>query len=224
MQQRSNLGQAAVAMVGVAAANAAVNVHNAVQIGKIQKQQEKHLESDAAQMTYIRNLVFRLETLGTRLAKTSGIRPGTPEFEDLLRKAMSPDMTYQGNCNADIYVPPTATDKPGESRAIWGKINRTGFLEQPSSLPPDVGPLWATGCKNAQDKFKISAITALKESRKFKHIKETKSDIGMTNLFVTFGAGLFLIIVFLLSIKTQSAVIRAQRPKKSKTKPKRKKH
>ena len=82
MQQRSNLGQAAVAMVGVAAANAAVNVHNAVQIGKIQKQQEKHLESDAAQMTYIRNLVFRLETLGTRLAKTSGIRPGTPEFED----------------------------------------------------------------------------------------------------------------------------------------------
>lgn len=212
MRKRSNLGQAeAIALVGVAAANAGINAAHAAKVSKIQKKQEGKLDADELAMTYIRNLVHRIETLGTRLARTSGRRPGTPEFEELLKEALASDMNYQGNCNADIYIPPTSTSKAGEPRSIWGKINRTGFLEQPSVLPPDVGPLWATGCKNAQDKFRIASIEAFKGSQKFKHIKTTKSDIGAVGLFVTFGAGLFLLVVFLLSIKMQTAVIKEQR-------------
>jgi hypothetical protein len=221
MQKRNNFGQAA-AMVGVAAANAAVNVHNVVQVDKIQKQQQSKLEADEMAMTYAKNLVYRLETLGTRLAKTSGIAPGTPEFESLLKKALAPDMVYQGNCNVDIFVTPTGTSKTGEPRAIWGSVNRTGFLSQPTTLPPDVGPLWATGCKNAQDKFRIARIEAIKGSKQFEHIKLVKSDTGAVSLFIAFGAGLLLVVAFLLSIKMQSAVIKEQRRKKPKSKPKRK--
>jgi len=212
VRRPSNLGQAeGIALVGVAAANAGINAYHAVKVGKIQRQQEHKLEADEIAMLYIRNLIYRLESLGTRLARTSGIRPGTPEFEGLLKKALISDMVYQGNCNADIFIPPTSTSKAGEPRSIWGKINRTGFLEQPSALPPDVGPIWATGCKNAQDKFRIASIEAFKGAQKFSHIKTTKSDIGTIGLFVTYGAGLFLLVVFLLSIKMQTAVIREQR-------------
>lgn len=229
MRKQNNLGQAeAVTLVGIAAANAAINTAHAAKVSKIQKKQEGKLEADELAMTYIRNLVHRVETLGTRLARTSGIRPGTPQFEELLKEALVSDMVYHGNCNADIYIPPTASSKTGEPRTIWGKINRTGFLEQPSGLPADVGPIWATGCKNAQDKFRIASIKAFKGAQKFKHIKTTKSDIGTVGLFVTFGAGLFLLIVFILSIKMQSAVIKEQRRadraarKASAPKPKRK--
>ena len=228
MRRPSNLGQAeGIALVGVAAANAGINAAHAAKVSKIQKKQESKLEADELAMLYVRNLVYRIETLGTRLARTSGIRPGTPAFEELLREALISDMAYQGNCNADIFIPPTATSKAGEPRAIWGKINRTGFLEQPSGLPPDVGPIWAIGCKNAQDKFRIASIEAFKGAHQFKHIKTTKSDIGTVGLFVTFGAGLFLLIAFILSIKMQSAVIKEQRradraARKAPPKPKRK--
>jgi hypothetical protein len=212
VRRRNNLGQAeGIALVGVAAANAGINAAHAAKVSKIQKRQGSKLDADELAMTYVRNLVHRIETLGTRLARTSGRRPGTAEFEELLKEALSSDMNYQGNCNADIYVPPTSTSKVGEPRTIWGKINRTGFLEQPSRLPPDVGPIWATGCKNAQDKFRIASIEAFKGTQKFKHIKTTKSDIGTVGLFVTFGAGLFLLIVFIMSIKMQTAVIKEQR-------------
>ena len=216
----SNLGQAeAIAMVGTAAANAGVNAYHAAKVSKIQKQQEKKLEFDEIQMAYVRNLVYRLEALGTRLARTSGVRPGTPEFEELLKEALKSDMEYKGNCNADIFVPPTATSKAGEPRSIWGKISRTGFLEQPSGLPPDVGPIWASGCKNAQDKFRVAFIDAFKEEQQFRRIKTTKSDTGTLALFFTFGAGLLLLVMFVLSIKMQTAVIKEQR-RKPKARPK----
>lgn len=212
MKRRSNFGQGeAIALVGTAAANAGVNAYHAAKVGKIQRQQERKLEDDEIAMTYIRNLVYRLETLGTRLSRTSGIRPGTPEFEALLKEAMSSDMDYQGLCNASIYIPPNATSKRGEPRTVWGKINRTGFLEQPSALAPDVGPIWATGCKNAQDKFRIAFLENFKGGQKFRHIKTTKSDIGTMEIFIKFGTGLFLLIVLLMSMKMQSAVIREQR-------------
>ncbi|RJR10585.1 hypothetical protein C4588_03020 [Candidatus Parcubacteria bacterium] len=219
---RSNLGQAeGIALVGVAAANAGVNAYHAVQVSKIQQQQQKKLENDEIAMTYIRNLIYRLETQAIRLARTSTIRPGTPEFEALLQKALKSDMLYKGNCNASIYVPPTTSSKAGDPRSIWGKISRSGFLEQPSTLPPDVGPIWATGCKNALEKAKIAYVDAYKEGKQFEYIKTSKSDIGTLQIFAAFGGGLLLLVVLLTSMKLQTAVIKEQR-RKPKTKPKRK--
>lgn len=217
--KRSNFGQAeAVVAAGTAAANAGVNAYNAAKLSKIQREQDQKLENDEIAMTYVRNLVYRLETLATRIAATTDIRPGTSEFENALKKVVASDMDYRGNCNASIYVPPIPNGRPGP-RAVWGKINSTGYLEQPSLLAPDVGPIWATGCKNAIDKAKIAFINQAKGSKKFDYIKTTKSDTGTIELFIKFGSGLFFVIVMLVSMKLQSAVIKEQRRKlKPKTK------
>lgn len=217
MRKLSNFGQEAFTMVATAAANAGVNAYHAAKVGKLQQKFDKKLDQDELQMAYIRNLILRFETLGTRLARTSRIHPGTPEFEELLKEALKSDMNYKGHCNADIYVPPTATSKAGEPREVWGKINRSGHLEQPSHLPPDVGPIWSSGCKNAQDKFKIAFVDAFKEEKQFRRVKTSKTDIGSMGLLFTYGAGLFLLVVFILSIKMQSAVIRAQKKAKKRT-------
>lgn len=201
-----------VALIGTTAANIGVNVYHSAKVSKIQREQERKLELDEIAMSYIRNLVHRFETLGTRLARTSRVRPGTPEFEALLRNSLKSDMFYRGNCKADIYVPPTESTGTG-AREIWGRINPTGHLEQPSMIPPDVGPIWSSGCRTAQDKFKIAYIDAHKENIKFKHIKTSKSDIGTLGLFFTFGAGLLVLVMFILSIKTQTAVLKEQRRK-----------
>lgn len=213
--RRNNFGQAeGLVAVATAAANVGVNAYHAAKTDKIVQAFENKLRDDEAAMAYIRNLVLRFEGLGTRLARTSGIRAGTPEFENLLRKSMINDMQYHGNCNADIFVPPTARDRPGVPRALWGKINRSGFLEQPSVIPPDVGPIWATGCKNAQDQFRIAQAQQIKGKSRFEYLLGSKAGIGQWDIIARIGSGLFLLIFAILMLKYQGAVIHEQKKAK----------
>jgi len=196
--------------VGTAAANAAVNVDHALKVSKLQRKFQAHLEKDEINIDYIRNMVLRFQSLGTRLARTSRIQPGTKGFEAYLKKVLINDMIYKGFCNADIYGPMRPTDQPGKPRQIIGKFTRAGHVES-SILPRDTGPVWATGCKNAQDNFRLAFIDAFKGTRQFKRIKAHKEDIGVSGLFLRFGTGLFMAVVLLLAIKMQRAVIKKQK-------------
>jgi len=196
--------------VGSAAANAAINVHHALKVSKLQKKFQTHLDKDAVNIDYIRNIILRLNSLGNRLARTSRIQPGTKGFEAYLKKILIKDMIYKGFCNADVYTPFGPGDRPGKPRTIIGKFTRAGHVES-SILPRDTGPIWATGCKNAQDSFRVAFIDAFKGKRQFKRLKAHKEDIGVTDLFLRFGTGLFMAVVLLLAIKMQRKVIKHQK-------------
>jgi len=196
--------------VGTAVANSAVNVRHALKVSQLQQKFQSHLEKDEINMDYIRNIILRLNSVGTRLARTSRIQPGTKGFEAYLKKALINDMVYRGLCNADVYGPRGPNDRPGTPRQIIGKFTRAGHVES-SILPRDAGPIWATGCKNAQDAFRLAFIDSFKGTKKFERLKTHKEDIGVSNLFLRFGTGLFMVVVLLLAIKMQRAVIKKQK-------------
>jgi len=202
----------AIALVGSAVANVAVSAHHAVQMNKLQQGFQRKLDSDAARMEYIRFMVARFKSLGTRLARTTRHRPGTKEFNLLLKKAMINDMFYRGYCEADIYVPMGGKDSPGRPRSVWASITRSGFIKHGRGLPRDVGPIWSVGCKNSHDEFSIAAITKFKGKRRFQRFKTHKIDVGTLDLLLRFGTGFFIMIVGILMIKVQRAVIKEQKP------------
>lgn len=201
-----------IALVGAAAANVGVNAYHAVKLNKMQQGFQKKLDSDANNIEYIRLLVSRLKSLGNRIAKTTPHRPGTKEFEALLKKVLINDMLYKSYCNADIYFPMGPNDVPGRPRDVWASINSTGYVKKPTIVPPDVGPIWAAGCKNAHDEFRITNVKQYKGERRFDFLKTHKIDVGTLNLLLKFGAGIFLLVVAILMIKLQSAVIEEQKP------------
>jgi len=202
----------AVALIGSAVTNVALTAGHAVKMNKMQQGFQKKLDNDAARMDYIRLMVARFKSLGTRLARTTRHRPGTPEFNLLLKKALINDMFYRSYCNADIYWPMGKEDAFGKPRKVWGSINRSGFVKKPTQLPRDVGPIWASGCKNGHDEFSIAYANKFKGDRRFQHLKTHKIDVGTMNLLLRVGSGLFLMIVAILMIKIQRAVIREQTP------------
>jgi len=198
-------GQTGIAIVGTAVAQVGIDAYHAVKTSKLQRGFQKKLDTDAARVDYIKSIVLRFKSLGLRLATGGRYRPGTKEFETILAKALTKDMNYKGLCNANIYVPGTKVP-----RDVWASISRGGYIKPPTTLPPDVGPIWAGGCKNAQDEFRMIFIKKFKGTRKFEHFKVHKEDIGTINLFMKFGMALIILVVLLMMLKIQRAVIKEQ--------------
>lgn len=208
---KSNLGQGeVVASVATAAANAGVSIYHAAKVDKLQKGFQQKLDADDIAMNFVRAMLARFRSVGTRLAQTTTARPGTSDFEKLLTISTKEDMNYAGNCNTAIYQPRSPEDKPGTPRQIWAKIDRSGHITQPNPLPPDVGIIWAAGCKNAQDEFRTTWVQNYKGDRRYAHVRDTKFDIKTLNVFLKFGGGLILVVALLIMIKLQRAVIAEQ--------------
>jgi len=202
-------GQVGVTVIATAAANAAVNIQHAVAVKALQDKFAGKLESDAAKMAYLKLLIIRFRSLGVRLARTTRARPGTKEFDILLRHALKHDMNYKGGCDVDIYIPFRPGDVMGKPRPVWGSISGRGFVTG-GNVPRDVGPIWASGCKGAHDEFKTAYIVGLKGKRRFTFLKSSKEDIGTMGLFLKFGSGLLLAMVLLTMVKIQKAVVKKQ--------------
>lgn len=209
-----------VAIVGTAVANVAVTAYHAAKVSALQQGFQAKLESDEEKKNYIKYLVVRIQSVAQRLGQNGVYRPGTEAFEGAIKIAMARDMNYKGNCNADIYYPLTKDDVPGKPRKIWATIDRTGYVKPGSPVPPDVGPIWATGCKNADDQARMAYIDRLKGERKHSHFKIFKEDIGSLNLLLRAGTGIFMVIIMIIIIKVQRAVVAEQAPPKRKRKKK----
>jgi len=209
---RNQFGQAAgVIAVGTAAANIGVAAHHAQQVKKLQKQFQRRLDSDQQKIEFIKNIVLRYRSLGERLVQTKDLQPGTKAFEAALKQALVNEMVYNGYCNADIYVPMGPEDKPGRPRPLFGKFTRSGYVKSDiSKMPPDVGLHWASGCKGAQEDFSRQWADKYRGTRQFERLKTHKEDIGITDLFIRYGTGLFLAAAILLALKVQRKVIKSQ--------------
>jgi hypothetical protein len=217
----------AVAVVGTAAANAVIGVKHALKVDKMQQRFKRHLQSDAEKMDYIKYIGTRFGSVVKRLSVTSPHRPGTEDFDRLLKAALKNDMLYQGDCSADVYVPMQPTDKPGP-RPVFASIGKYGeFVKGSAGVPRDVGLLWNSKCRTALDEGLIAGVKKYKGGRKHRFLKSIKEDIGGKKLALMFGTGLFMAIVLILVLKTQKALIEEQelllRPKRKKKKRQRKK-
>lgn len=215
------LGSVGAGLVVTAVANVGVNAYHAAKMSKMQQRFQKRLETDQEKMDWFRLLLARFKSVANRLA-TVGQVPGTPAFETHLKKALKADMDYGGKCNVNMYMPVTKDDVIGQPRKSFAKITRTGFVTE-GSVPKDVGPIWANGCKAALDEARIAYIKRFKGQKQFEHLRAHKEDIGTLDLALKFGTGFFLLIMMIFIMKVQGAVIEEQAPpprrKKKKKKP-----
>ena len=179
--------------------------------GKMARRFRKKLTRHAANIDYMKNVVNFFRISGNRLAVLSGIEPGTQKFEFALMKMLRTDMNYKGNCNVDVYAPIEGTSMP--NTAIWASVTRSGYVGGSVSsgdgvtkaTTVDVGPIWATGCKNAQSEFRINYLRSFKATRRFETKKIFEEKVATADLISKFVIGSLLIMMLATTIKIQLA-------------------
>ena len=186
----------------VAIANVGLNLYHQKKINKMQKRFQRQLDRDAANIDYMKNIVEHFRNTGNRLLVVSDNEPGKSKFNFALMKALSRDMNYKGNCTTDIFRPADAKDL--FNSPIWAKVTRSGYVDAPG-LPRDIGPIWATGCKNAHSEFRSNFIKNIKSRRKFTGLVQRKETLATSDLISKFVAGALLIMMMAVVIKLQLA-------------------
>jgi len=88
-----------------------------------------------------------------------GLKPGTTQFEEALKKKLYAEIGYKGNCNIDLYGPAP----PRQKRPLLAEISRTGKIKTWSPhIDQSVGPIWAEACKETY----LAALRAWAEEKK----------------------------------------------------------
>lgn len=204
------LGQVlAIAQIGLAAGNVALDYSNASALQQMQEQFKEKLDSDAANIDYAKYVVDRFTNESIRLANSGRYQPNTSTFDSVLAQILADQMVYQGNCNAKIFNP--VNPATPNQKTLWGTINRTGYITTPTTLPQDAGAVWSSGCQAAQDQSSIAYIKGVKSLQQFNLTSLFTSDIGTMGLFLKVGLGILLVVLMILLVKTQNVVIEEQK-------------
>lgn len=217
----SDFGIVQAVVVGTAAANVGLTALHAAKMGALQREFSARLESDQQKIAFIKYIALRMESIADRLGKNGKYRPGTDEFEKAMAIALKNDMNYKGNCDTDIYYPLAPGEDPKKPRKVWASITR-GYVTipqgSPQNIPPDVGPIWATGCKNAIDQGRMAYISRYKGERKHNYFKIFKEDMGTRDIFLRAATGIIMVLFLIIITKVQRAVLKEQVPAKKKKK------
>ena len=186
------------------AINTAVALTNAGKVSSLQKNFTSKLEQDAAILDYITNMVLRLKASGKNLVASGVAQPGTAAFEKQLQQKLLNYLVYRGDCNASIYVAPRPEDIPNQPRPILAVCLNTGSVQGSTNVPPEVGVVWATGCRNAQDEFRVDYINKWKDTRKFTMQTLLTGDLGSLGIFLKYGLSLFLVMLLITALRYQT--------------------
>ena len=202
------------------AADIGLQYFNLKQVKKLQVSFQRRLDTDAEKIDYINNMVSRLTSEAIRFAEAGRVQPGIPEFDKTLALLVKNDIIYRGNCNADILAP-VQNDK--EPRKVWASISRSGSIKPPTQLTPEVGVIWAGGCKEAEYQARIAYNKGIKTGLMFKAKTVLLGDLSALDIFMRVGGGLLLVVGFILLLKTQNVVIEEEKSfkftRKKKVKP-----
>jgi uncharacterized membrane protein YidH (DUF202 family) len=90
--------------------------------------------------------ISTLERMGPAMIylQTLGLKPGSPEFDEALKKKLYSEVGYKGNCAVDIFGPAA----PGNKRpAICSIDNRGKMTAYSPHIDKDLGPKWAEACR-----------------------------------------------------------------------------
>lgn len=198
-------GQQSAIQVTSAIVNSAIDVATALEAQKLQDKFQQQQQQQATVADYISNIILKLQSSGNRIVQTGQALPGTVAFETILQQALLNDMAYQGNCTGGIYVPGT-----GYPRDIIGYFYPSGVVQ--GAAPAFTGPIWAAGCKNAQDSFQKNYLKIYKQTAQFNAQQNQTANLGALSLLLRFGLGIFLVSMLVAALRMQTKVL--HQPKK----------
>jgi len=90
--------------------------------------------------------ISALERMGPAMMyiQSLGLKPGSPQYDELLKKKLFSEIGYKGNCEIDLYGPAP----PGAPRPLIATIDRTGkMLARSPHIDMALGPKWLEACK-----------------------------------------------------------------------------
>ena len=101
-----------------------------------------------------------LERMGPAMVylQSLGLKPGSPEFDEALKKKLYSEVGYKGNCAVDIFGPAA----PGQKRPPIATIDGGGKMNAYSPhIDKDLGEKWAEACRE----FHKAALQAWAEEQ-----------------------------------------------------------
>jgi len=90
--------------------------------------------------------ISALERMGPAMLRLQalGLKPGTPQFDEALKRQLFSEIGYKGSCEIDLYGPaPT-----GQKRPLMATIDKDGNLKPYSKhIDKDLGKKWQEACR-----------------------------------------------------------------------------
>jgi len=140
--------------------------------------------------------ISALERMGPAMiyVQSLGLRPGTPQYNELLKKKLFSEIGYRGNCAIDLYGPAPA----GQPRPLLATIDSGGKMHARSPhIDLALGPKWAEACKEMHK----AALQAWAEEKRENILfdRELKAERGVakrnaiTRISINVGIGMLLI-------------------------------
>lgn len=166
---------------------------NQDQIKKIKREMDQQLAKRYSQ-TVFGSAIERLVSAMEQMVEL-GLKPNTPEFEEVLEQKLYPEIGYKKDCNIELWNPGI----PGrpETRFKQAFINNSGIVTNAvGSFDLNNGPLWVKACKE----IKTSALQHWAEQQQAdilfqKSLEQEREDAKrktITYLLMVGGAAILL--------------------------------
>jgi hypothetical protein len=141
--------------------------------------------------------------------ETLGLRPGTPQFDEYLKRTLYSEIGYKGNCELDLYGPA----EKGKPRPLLAQIDNKGVLTAHSpNINLDLGPQWNKACKElhqaALKEWGTEQAANMETERLLTEEKQHSQNILTTKLLVNAGV-IMLMLGYTLKTKKKLRKLRA---------------
>jgi uncharacterized membrane protein YidH (DUF202 family) len=133
-------------LVGLVVGGIADLVMSARQAKEQRKQMKKDFYIKLLKRYNTQIFISTLERLGPAMVylQTLGLKPGSPEYDEALKKKLYSEVGYKGNCAVDIFGPAP----PGSKRPAICSIDNKGKMTAYSQhIDTALGPKWAEACR-----------------------------------------------------------------------------
>lgn len=164
------------------------------------KQQRVQAAKDATS-TYIDNVLGTLENVGYQLINQNQ-KPGTLEFETLLKKNLYDEIGYLGYCNANIWGPDSEQFRGKPERPIWFTIKGGGINVTPSPglhVPANIADIWYQRCRTIREGWVTAYRQKLIREGRIQELEQLDSAYSRANIIYWVAlSGIMGILLFIL--------------------------
>jgi len=140
--------------------------------------------------------ISALERMGPAMlyVQSLGIKPGTPQFEDLLKRKLYSEIGYRGNCEIDLYGPAP----PGQKRPLLATISRTGKMTTNTQyLDPALGAKWVEACEEMHKAALQAWAEEQKEKILFEREMKAESEEAKRNAITRMSINAGIVLLFI---------------------------
>lgn len=156
--------------------------------------------------------ISSLERMASAISylESLGLKPGTPQFDEYLKRSLYSEIGYKGNCEIDLFGPATE----GQQRPLLATIDHKGVLTPYSpSIDIALGPKWNEACRELHKAALKDWAEEQKENilveRELQEERHKSNQIITTKVLVNAGV-IMLLLGYTIKTKKKLRKLRAE--------------